>query len=337
MKRKSFSKDLYAIIPLLFSGLLCIFLIFLLWQKSNTNEGFVLQLNNLTTILIGISAFLAAILMLYLAGSAMFLKKNQAEGLSKGGKIVQQMHNFRAIIEILVNSKMWLPGIKEYIDDEYAGLSFFDMKEFYKGKSKLAIEYHQDNNKFGETENLYLEFKSLLMTHPRERKLPENIEYPQMYSKEILGKWLEHKCSSGLWYFFGYKYGEFKGALDLDAVFERHQEKVMTLALGIDKETFEDSSFNEIFFARLGEYMSNNVIPQLYQMKQKTASGISPLFRYLYMVFVLFVFFGVLLPLLYLLFQLPIITIIVGFSFIISLLFFVATTFYQFLSREIKG
>ena len=60
-----------------------------------------------------------------------------------------------------MRSKIWLPGLKEYIDEEFSGLTFFQVKEFYKGKSKLAIEFLQEKNNYAGTENLYLELKSL--------------------------------------------------------------------------------------------------------------------------------------------------------------------------------
>lgn len=336
-ENKSFFRDLYALIPLVLSGLICIALIFLLWQKSNGDETFVATLNNVTTIFISISGFLAAIIMVYLASAAANLKLTRNKVIDTVGKYTQKMHSFRSIIELLMQSKMWLPGLKEYIDDEFAGLNFFEVKEFYKGKSKLAIEFLQESHRYEDTENLYLELKSLLMTHPKEKKLPENIRYPKVYDREIVAKWLEHKCGSGLWYYFGYKYGSFKDALDYNAVFERHQEKIMTLANTIDGEAFEDSSFNEVFLAKLGEYMNNEVIPKLFQFQDQSERKLPGIIRYLYVIFLFLVLFGLLLPLAYLLLNLPILSLIVSYAFVIAIIFFVATSFYQFIQREINS
>ncbi len=337
MKAKSFFKDLYAIVPLFISGLLCIGLIFLLWQKQNLDPTFVNTLTGISNVFIAISGILATIIMIYLAFTASSLKRVRDDAIDTLSKITQKMHNFRSIIELLMRSKMWLPGLKEYIDDEFAGLTFFEVKEFYKGKSKLAIEFLQESHHYEDTENLYLELKSLLMTHPKEKNIPESIRYPKIYNQDIVAKWLEHKCGSGLWYYFGYKYGSFKESLDFNAVFERHQEKIMTLANSIDNETFQDSSFNEVFLAKLGEYMNNEVIPKLFQFQGKTHKRMPSLIKYLYIVFLFLVFFGVLLPLIYLLFNLPIISLIVSFSLVISTIFFIATSFYQFLMKESNG
>ncbi|QNJ98976.1 hypothetical protein [Constantimarinum furrinae] len=337
MKSTSFFKDLYAIIPLIFSGLLGIALIFLLKQKVDSTPDFALTLENLTTIFLSISGLLAAIIMVYLATAALRLKTSRDTAIDNLSRITQKMHYFRNIVELLLRSKIWLPGLREYIDDEFSGLTFFEVKEFYKGKSKLAIEFLQETHNYQDTENLYLELKSILMTSPRERKIPENIAYPKVYNRDIVEKWLEHKVGSGLWYYFGYKYAVFKEALDINSVFERHQEKIMTLANSIDSEAFEDSSFNEVFLSKLGEYMNKEVIPKLFQFQEKSVNNMPRIMRYLYSIFLMLVLFGVLLPLLYLLFSLSIIALIISFATVISIIFFIATTFYPFLSKEINS
>lgn len=337
MKSKSLTKDLFSLIPLLFSGLLCIALVFLLWQKANSNPTFPEILADLTTIFIGISGFLSAIIMVYMAFAAMNLKNARSNVIDNLGKVTQKMHTFRSIVDLLFRSKIWLPGLKEYIDDEFEGLTFFEVKEFYKGKSKIAIEFLQENHNYADTENLYLELKSLLLTGPREKSVPEDIVFPKMYSKDIVEKWLEHKCGSGLWYYFGYKYAVYKEALDLNAVFERHQDKIIALANTIDSEVFEDSSFNEVFLSKLGEYMTKEVLPKLYQFQDSSSKSTPALIRYMYMIFLMLALFGVLLPLLYLLFSLSILALIVSYSLVISVIFFVSISFYQFLTREINN
>lgn len=292
------------------------------------------KLESTITIFISISGFLAAIIMVYLASQAINLKTTRSTAITALSSVTEKMHQFREIIEILLRSKIWLPGLKEYIDDEFEGLTFFDVKEFYKGKSKLAIEFLQEHNQYEDTENLYLELKSLLMTDPKEKKLPENIRYPNVYSKDIVAKWIEHKCGSGLWYYFGYKYGDFKQALDFNKVFERHQDKIMTLANTMDQEAFQDSSFNEVFLAKLGEYMTKEVIPKLFQFQGRTERSLPIMVLYLYGIFLSLVVFGVLLPIAHMLFSLPPMALIFGVSIVASVIFFIATSFYLFIVKE---
>lgn len=334
MKSKSFIKDLSTLIPIVLSGLLCITLSFLLYQKSQDNPEFQSTLSATTTLIISISGFLAAIIMVYLASTALNLKSSRSTAIEALSKVTEKMHLFREIIEILLRSKIWLPGLNEYIDEEFEGLTFFDVKEFYKGKSKLAIEFLQEHTQFEDTENLYLELKSLLMTDPKQKKLPEVIRYPNVYNQDIVAKWIEHKCGSGLWYYFGYKYGDFKEALDFNKVYERHQDKIMTLANTIDQEAFQDSSFNEVFLAKLGEYMNKDVIPKLFQFQDKTGRHLPVMVIYLYAIFLALVLFGVLLPMAHILFNLPLISLIIAVSIVTSVIFFIATSFYQFILRE---
>jgi len=275
--------------------------------------------------------------MVYLASSALGLKKNRVQVIDSLSQITQKMHNFREIINLLLQSKMWLPGLKEYINEEFEGLNFFEVKEFYKGKSKLAIEFLQESHHYGDTENLYLELKSLLMIKPKERKLPKNVTFPKIYNKAIIEKWLEHKCGSGLLYYFGYKFGIYKETLDIESVFERHQDKIMSLANSIDPEIFEDSSFNEVFLSKLGDHMSNTIMPKLFQLQEDIDTKMPRILQYLYSIFLFLVLFGVLLPLGFLLFNLPILLLIFSYASVISIFFFLTTTFYQFLSKEINS
>ena len=337
MRSKSFFKDFYSLLALAISGALCIILITVLCIKNANNPGFAEILKNLSTVFIGISGFLSAILMVFLAISAMNLKSNKLKIINKISKTTQKMHHFRSIAEIMFNSNIWLPGLKEYIEREFADLTYFDLKEFYKGKSRLAIEFLQETHHFGETENLYLEMKSLLMTNPREKHIPETIDYPVVYDNSIVEKWVKHKSGSGLWYVFGYKYGVYKESINLDAVFERHQEKILTLANTIDNDEFEDSSFNEVFFSKLWEYMTKDVIPKLYQFQAQNDGKTPHLINYLHTIFLLLMVFGVLLPLSYLMVNFSEVVIIIGYSIVISTIFFIAVTFRSFLSKEVNN
>ena len=168
------------------------------------------------------------------------------------------------------------------------------------------------------------------------RAVPKNVVYPKIYNKDIIEKWLEHKSGSGLVYYFGYKYGIYKETLDINAVYERHQDKIMSLANSIDPEAFEDSSFNEVFLSKLGDYFISELLPKLYNLQDEIDNRLPSLLRYLYVIFMILVVFGVLLPIFYLLFGLSIFTIVLSFSIVISIIFFIAISFYQFVSKEIN-
>ncbi len=336
MGKKSFFKDVLSLLPLILSGLLVLSICFFLWTAMYSRPDFTETINNSIQITMVISGVLATAIMFYLATIVINLRNKRNSIVSDLDKVTQKMHNFRTIIDLLFRSKIWLPGLKQYLDEEYANLNFFEVKEFYKGYSKLAIEFLQENHPYQDTENLYLEFKALLITSPKEKVVTENIRYPRHYDNAIIEKWLEHKCGSGLWYYFGYKYGTFKNALDLEAVFERHQDKIMTLAQSIDSETFEDSSFNEVFLSKLGEYMNKEVVPKLHQFQTFAAQKLPKMVNYIFSLFIILVSFGVLLPVFYSLFNLDYSVAIVSVAVTIGVVFYIMTSFYQFLTKEIE-
>lgn len=336
MGNKSFFKDIGSLVPLILSGLIVLALGFYLWSYEQSNPDFINTLQTVLDITMIISGVLALAIMFYLATIVITLRNKRNSIVSDLDKVTQKMHSFRNIIDLLYRSKMWLPGLKQYLDEEYANLNFFEVKEFYKGYSKLAIEFLQENHPFQDTENLYLEFKALLITSPKEKVVTENIRYPRHYDNAIVEKWLEHKCGSGLWYYFGYKYATFKSALDLDAVFERHQDKIMTLAQSIDSEAFEDSSFNEVFLSKLGEYMNKEVVPKLHQFQTFAAQKLPKMVNTIFGLFVILVSVGLLLPLGYILFNLDATIAITSITITLGVVIFILTSFYQFLTKEIE-
>ena len=337
MKNQSFLKHIYALIPLIISGLVFVFIFSFLFQKVETNPDFIQKLEKNSTIFIALSGFLSLFIAIYLIISTILLKNNRIKIIESLKTVTEKMHNFRRIVKLLLQSEMWLPGLKEFIDEEYSNLNFFEVKEFYKGKSKIAIDFLQETHHFGETENLYLELKSLLFTKPSEKRMPKTLQFPKMYDNRIVEKWMEHKSGSGLIYFFGYKYGIYKDTLDFNKVSERHQEKIIQLANSIDKEVFEDSTFNDVFLSKLGDYMSNQVLHQLYQIKNYGSSSLPNSQKQIYLFLLSLTLLGVLLPLCYLIFSLPSIALIFSIAFVISSIFFISIAIYPFLNKEINS
>jgi hypothetical protein len=337
MSKKSFSANYFALIPLVFSSILCIFLVYLLDQKTTNTPAFFETLQDQISTFIGISGFTAIVLIGYIVFSIFGSNRLLTSGDNKLNVLINKMNAARKIIEIIYKSKLWLPEVKTFIDDEFEGLSFFDVKEFYKGKSKLAIDYLEEKKGQDDTDTLYLELKSLLYTEPKQKSLPNTIIYPLQYNPAILEKWLEHKIGSGLWYHFGYRFGDFKNALNLDALHERHQDKIIALANTIDPISFEDSSFNDVFLSKFGEYLNKDLIPKLFEAQSDKKNGLSTSLQNLYVLFAAMVFIGMLLPLLSTLLELPTILLVCSFSFVISALVFMVISGLSFLSKTVNS
>lgn len=337
MSKKSFSVNYFVLIPLVFSGILCIFLVYLLNQKTTNTATFFETLQDQISTIIGISGFTAIFLLGYIVFSIFGINRIMVSGDNQLNALIKKMNAARKIIEIIFKSKLWATQVKTFIDDEFAGLSFFEVKEFYKGKSKLAIEFLEEKKGFDDTDTLYLELKSLLYTQPKQKNLPATIEYPMQYNPAILEKWLEHKVGSGLWYHFGYRFGDFKNTLDLEALHERHQNKIMALANSIDPVSFEESSFNDVFFSKFGEYIHKNLIPKLFEAQSNKQNGLPKALQLLYILFGLMVVLGVLTPLLCILLSLPPFLLVLSYSFVISAIVFMVIYGLSFFSKTLTN
>ena len=333
--KNTVTQTIFVVLPILLAGFICGGLIFYLKNQANTDPLFVSQLLDLAPIFIGISILFIIALMAYLYHSVIALKKIKNATNNVLRAATQKMHNVRRIIEILINSKMWLPGLQEYLDEDFEGLTYFEVKDFYKGNSKLAIEFLQENHNFSETENLYLEMKSMLLTQPKQGKILKNLSYPRTYDSPIVEKWIQHKIGSGLWYFFGYKFANFKEALDLESIFERHQDKIMSLAISIDPIVFEENSFNEIFLSKLGEYITKSILPDLYKERTKKSSVLPRRIQYFTILLSLLILLGLMAPIATLLLGLPILVLIISYAFVCGFLCYLSFAFYQFLKHEL--
>ncbi|OAB78856.1 hypothetical protein [Cochleicola gelatinilyticus] len=335
MPNRSNHKQLYILIPFVFSLGLFGILLFVFHQKATVSLEFEKQLEGLLYIFIAISIVLLLLIYFYVVKTMSKWRNRVDDSSGSYNIVIQKMHDFRKIVTILLESKLWLPGLKSYIDDEFEGLTYFDVKDFYKGKSKQAIEFLQEDHHYGDTENLYLELKSLLFTNSLQKATPSITIYPKNYKPKLVEKWHTHKCGSGLWYFFGYKYALYKESLDIEGISEDKQDKMIQLASKMDPQVFEDSSFNELFLSKLGEYATKKIIPNLLSERLKNKAKLPVSVLYLNILFVIITCMGIILPLVYLLFNVPVQVLILSISFIISTVFFLSTTFFQFIFEEV--
>ncbi len=335
MKLRNFIGIVAPFIPAFLSGISCFAIVYSLinWLPADliTSE----KIQFVLFVIVIISVLLITILILFI-----FTKANQMRfaGNSLSSEISglsQKMHHFRNIIDILVRSKVWAPGLKEYIDEEFGDLNFFDMKEFYKGRSKLALEFIEENNRYGETENLYLESKSLLLNDPSKSRV-DNFSNPRVYDKRILQKWVEHKCGSGLWYFFGYKYASFKDELEVSRVYERHEEKILSYAVQLDANRYQDMGFSEELLSKIGEQMSEDIIPRLYSLTLQAHQRLPNIVNGAYVLLLLLMLCGVFLPISAILFQLSVIFSFISLAVVLSILLFLVLGIYPYVQQEIN-
>lgn len=335
MKLRNFIKYVVPYIPAFISALGCIFII---WGLHNWISKETLALDQLDTILLIIciiSILLVIVLFMFILNKTNQLRFSGNTLSTELNALTQKMHHFRNIVDILVRSEVWNTGLKDYIDKEFGDLNYFTMKEFYKGRSKLALEYIEENNRYGDSENLYLEAKSLLLDDPSKSKV-ETFSNPRTYSPRILKKWVEHKCGSGIWYYFGYKYASYKDELDVNRIFERHQEKILSYAVQLDTHRYQDMGFSEDLLSKLGEQVSEEIIPRLFSITVQSQQRVPNLINYAFMLLTILILFGIFLPIGTLLFQLSLLYSFISIGVVISILLFMLLSVYPFVLKEIN-
>lgn len=335
MKLRNFVQYVVPFVPALISAITCIAIIFGLhtWLPANalTQD----KLRTLLLVISFISILLVVVILMFILTKTNQLRNNGSFLNKELSSLTQKVHHFRNIVDLLVRSKVWSPGLKEYIDEEFGDLNFFMMKEFYKGRSKLAVEYIQENNRYGDSESLYLEAKSVLLTDPSNSKIDTFIN-PRNYSTRILKKWVEHKVGSGLWHFFGYKYASFKDELDVNRIFERHQDKILSYAIQLDLHRYQDMGFSEELLSKIGEQMSEDVLPRLLTLTLQMRQKVPRIINAAYALLVLLVIFGIFQPLVAFLFVLPVILTYMSIGIVVSLLLFIMLSVYPFVLSEIN-
>ena len=225
-----------------------------------------------------------------------------------------------------------------YIDKNYKDLTYFDIRAVTFVDSKIteqASKYIQDH-KYGDTGNLHLELKSFIFDHPFDNTLYTEFEVPVYYSNEVVEKWVEYECGNGLWYFFEYKRGLYEKALRVDTVYDGDQKEIKEICLRIDKERYMDLDFGPELLSKLGNQFYQEIIPKLYRIQIYLDKGLPRIVKYLFILLGILIVFGVALPLLIKLFSLNSVFDVISTSMILSLCFYLISSFYQSMHNEIK-
>lgn len=220
---------------------ICFFVIILksLLNLANQDYKFYERIVTIRAEIITISGILTGIFIAYLVSRILQIREERISVLPKLNDLTQKLHAFRKIIKKLVNSSLWVNGLHNHINQNYQGLSFFDVGEigFVNGKpTQQAKDFVNDHN-FGDTASFLLELKSFL-TNESEFDTPLHSEFdvPVYYNSKTLATWIKYNCSNGLWYYFGHKYQVYIGDLHLHKVNPEDQQEIKKLCLKIDSE-----------------------------------------------------------------------------------------------------
>ena len=193
---KSFAKDLYALIPLVISGILSSPLMVLLNQKGNGNGFFCRAGSNVTTIFISISWVFSMPSSWYtLQPRLRQSKATRTTAIDSSSKITRaydaQTSQHHRTAHALQN--MVAAGIEGNTSTKnLPGFAFWSQRMHPKKNPNWQPSSRAGDNThhYEDTENLYRSWNSFWWPGTRAKKIRENVIHPNVYSKDIVSKWI---------------------------------------------------------------------------------------------------------------------------------------------------
>jgi hypothetical protein len=319
--RVLWKKFLLILIPIILSVIGFILLVFSLLNKLNSECNFYEILLSTRTDIISISGFLSGIIIAYLATKVLQTRTEKITNLPELNELTQKVHKFRKIMNLLVNSDIWVDGLKEFLRNNYSSLTIYEVRKssYGEGKpTKLKIIFNQDEkNTFGDTLYLYLELKSFIFDeYSYDETLYSESEVPIYYSSQILKKWIKYDCGGNLWYFFDNKLDAFAADLKISKVTPHNKTKIEECTLLIDRDKFNDIKFGPKLLAKLGTHFREDIFPKLLKLQLNNEKGLPAIAKYLCIILYLLLSLGVALPLISKIYSLPPIVDIISVSFL---------------------
>lgn len=321
--------------------LICLFGAILLSLHANIEKpGFIHTIIEIRSDILTTSSILSAIIITYLVSKVLQLRQERLMYIPEIKELTQKLHRFRKIISLLLHSDIWAKGLKRFVDIDYAGLSYFDVRAFiFVGldTTEQADNFNKERAKFGDTAYLYLEMKSFIDEgHTFDRTLYTEFDVPVGYSTEQLERWIDFDCGGGLWNYFDYRYSTYQKDLRLDKVIGQTQERILKACIQIDKERYKDLPFDNKLLALLGTQFHDDILPKLHRLQVICGRGLPEIVNYLFSFLFVYIVFGVCIPISTKLYSLSIFFDLASISSIISVTLFFISTFYMILKKEVE-
>ena len=124
MKFRHFVDSVVPYIPAFTSGIVCVILIYGLQLYLPEDYRTFENLRYILLLVTFISILLVFILIAFIFSKA---SRQRFTGNNLNVEIdalTQKLHHFRNAVDVLVRSKVWSPGLKDYIDEEFADLNY---------------------------------------------------------------------------------------------------------------------------------------------------------------------------------------------------------------------
>lgn len=331
-------KQLLRWIPMVFALIIFLSIFLSLYFKLLNDCNLAKTLELVQSDILTISGILSAIMIAYLTSKVLQFRSEKLSHIPRLTELTQKVHKFRAIANKLIYSDLWPRGLPSFVNQDYKGLSHFDIREIIFVDAKVTEQATEftEKNKYGGAANLFLELKTLVSAEiPFDETLYSEFDVPIYYKTDILKKWVRYDCGNGLWYYFSHKYNSYKEDLRLDNVLSFYYEDIKNLSIQIDKERYKDLEFGEELLAKLGTQFHSSIIPELLRVQLYIDTGVPKIVSYLFIILCNLISFGIVLPLITKIYSLSSIFEITSISVIVALCFYLITSFYSFLKREL--
>lgn len=321
---------------------LTVFLGFFLLFKNYriTDEKALIALENN---IMQFSSLFSAIIITFIVTKVFQIRSERISNRASVISLSNKLTDFRRIAHIMLHrTEFWPTGMKSRMDNKYKDLSFADLYNhtgLSDTKRQLIDDFEKDNVTVGG--NLYLDLRylegnvhlpeSLLMFEDRDKNL--------IYSTIDLDVLAGLHIGGSVWYHLANEWGNYEGALNLTAFKPKEKERICFLASKIDKK-FDGREFDRTLLAEVGTEMSEHNIPQLYELLLENTKPLPFVVKYLWILMVIVLMFGVLIPIILSALKIPenicsIFSALQASSLIIVIFFFILT-FKRIVTFEIE-
>jgi len=305
------------------------------------NKKSIENLIRLSDKLITASSVISAILISYMVGKVLQIRQEKLTYFPEYYDLTQKTHFFRNALYILFKSnRYWVGGLKQYIDEVYKELEYYDIRKVvfvnHTKISELGRTFNKDE-KYGDTMRLYLALKAFFPeTSLFDQTLNIEFNVEKFYHPKRIELWRTFEPSAELYYFFNYKFSFFEGDFNFQNVSKNDQKLALEYAVKIDKERYTKAEFGNVLYDLLGQQFTEDILPRLTKKSQEIHGNLPLSIQYLSIVLSLILAFGVVVPIFNSLYSFNIFFALISLSVVLSVIFYIIIAFKKILKNEMK-
>lgn len=247
------------------------------------------------------SGIYSAILITFIVSKIFQIRQEKLERLQEIIVLSNKTTDFRRICDIILESEdFWKSQTKDKLESKFKHLTYFHIhiEENLENQyvQKLKDQFYEEKDKPGA--DLYLALKCFVKNGNKRfhMELSDEYDYNIIYAYEIIDKWVGAQASNVFWYYFQYKWHNYREIFNLSGISKNDKEKIISLANKIDSKGNKTAEFDKDILVDLGNYFNFLVLPRLFQLTRINEMGISKTLNLIIVNLVMVMIFGVFLP-----------------------------------------